>query len=44
MAMAIYLLGFNTYSGFADNAEDLGVDSTEGMLKRLYRYAKAISK
>lgn len=44
MAMAIYLLGFSTYSGFSNVAikEDNGED--ENKLKRLYEYAKRLSK
>ncbi len=40
MAMAVYMLGFNTYMGFRDKAElQFGKRDTE-MLKRIYEYAK----
>ena len=42
MAMAVYMLGFNTYMGFGDKIRgDLGEDK-DGMLKRIYEYAKRI--
>ena len=43
MAMAVYMLGFNTYSGFKDYLKDEGLKD-EAMLKRLYEYAKIIGK
>ena len=40
MAMAVYMLGFNTYMGFGDKIRgELGEDK-DGMLKRIYEYAK----
>jgi hypothetical protein len=41
MAMAVYMLGFNTYKGFDHFFEAEG-DSKESMIKRLYSYAKRI--
>jgi len=42
MAMAVYMLGFNTYMGFGDKIYgELGEDKN-GMLKRIYEYAKRI--
>lgn len=44
MAMAVYMLGFHTYMGFGDKiCDELGKDK-EGMLKRIYEYAKKIKK
>ena len=40
MAMAVYMLGFNTYSGFSDKMLQRFGEKNEGMLKRLYKYAK----
>lgn len=43
MAMAVYMLGFNTYTGFGNKTiQQIGDDNSEGMLKRLYEYAKRI--
>lgn len=44
MAMAVYMLGFSTYQGFNQciNIPDSAVN--ENLLKRLYAYAKIISK
>lgn len=40
MAMAVYMLGFNTYMGFGNEVEPvLGADK-DGMLKRIYAFAK----
>ena len=40
MAMAVYMLGFNTYKGFGDKfCNELG-NNKDGMLKRIYGYAK----
>ena len=40
MAMAVYMLGFNTYMGFGDKIRgELGEDKY-GMLKRIYEYVK----
>ena len=42
MAIAIYLLGFNSYNGFSNLIhETTGAD--ENMLKRIYAYAKGIA-
>lgn len=37
MAMAIYLLGFSSYSGFTKSQD-------ENMINRIYEYAKRINK
>lgn len=44
LAMAVYMLGFNTYMGFGDRLErQLGSGSrNDGMLKRIYEYAGKI--
>lgn len=42
MSMAIYLLGFNTYSGFSESTGFLDVKGDATRLKRLYEYAKGI--
>ena len=40
MAMAVYMLGFNTYMGFGDRIQQkLGLDNN-GILKWIYEYAK----
>ena len=42
MAMAVYMLGFNTYLGFNDTVQqELGGDK-EGMLKRIYEYVERL--
>ena len=42
MAMAVYMLGFNTYMGFSDIVQpELGTDKDE-MLKRIYEYVERI--
>lgn len=41
MAMAVYMLGFNTYNGFKNYLKDEDVQD-EAMLKRLYEYAKLV--
>lgn len=38
MAMAVYMLGFNTYKGFGDKIQDRLKADKEGMLKRIYKY------
>ena len=43
MAMAIYLLGFNTYYGFSEKASLVVDVNNESTLKRLYEYAKRLS-
>ena len=40
MAMAIYILGFNTYKGFCEKDEEPFLGDVDGMLKRVYKYAK----
>ena len=40
MAMAVYMLGFNTYSGFGNKIIQRLGGKNEGMLKRIYEYAK----
>lgn len=42
MAMAIYLLGFSTYSGFSNAASSVADGIDENTLKRIYEYAKRI--
>ena len=42
MAMAVYMLGFNTYMGFGDKIRgELGEDK-DGMLRRIYEYVKKL--
>ena len=42
MAMAVYMLGFNTYMGFENEmTQKIGREDT-GMLKRIYEYAKRL--
>lgn len=43
MAIAIYLLGFNSYNGFSKLIKD-GIDADESMMKRIYAYAKELGK
>lgn len=40
MAMAVYMLGFSTYQGFGDKLGAQIGDGGDGMLKRIYEYAK----
>ncbi len=40
MAMSIYMLGFNTYLGFCQQEKEPFVGVSDGMLKRIYEYAK----
>ncbi len=40
MAMAIYMLGFNTYMGFGKTLEKELGEVNDGMLKRIYEYAR----
>lgn len=43
MAMAIYLLGFSTYSGFSNVAGNVTTEQNQDkMLKRIYEYAKRL--
>ena len=42
MAMAVYLLGFNTYLGFEEQGREEFSGDNEAMLKRIYEYAKNI--
>lgn len=42
MAMAIYLLGFSTYTGFSKAAGNTIDDVDDNMLRRIYEYAKRI--
>lgn len=41
MAMAIYMLGFNTYNGFREFLKDESSNEND-LLKRLYMYAKSL--
>ncbi|MBO6108015.1 MAG: Eco47II family restriction endonuclease [Eubacterium sp.] len=43
MAMAVYLLGFNTYEGFSKAAGNILDEIDDNTLRRLYEYAKRIS-
>lgn len=40
MAMAVYMLGFNTYMGFANKMERQFGEKNDEMLKRIYEYVK----
>lgn len=40
MAMAVYMLGFNTYLGFCRQEIEPFVGNKDAMLKRIYEYAK----
>ena len=40
MAMAVYMLGFNTYMGFDDKIRGKLGEDKDGMLKRIYEYVK----
>ena len=41
MAMAVYMLGFNTYMGFGDKIQaEFELDDKDIILKRIYKYAK----
>jgi hypothetical protein len=43
MAVAVYMLGFNSYLGFSGLIESINVDSNakdDNYLKRIYAYAK----
>ena len=41
MAMAVYMLGFNTYMGFGDKIQaEFELDDKDVILKRIYKYAK----
>lgn len=42
MAMAVYMLGFHTYSGFAKGEKEPFIGTPEGMLKRIYEYGKCL--
>ncbi len=44
MAMAVYMLGFNTYMGFGNILERQlgGGNGNDGMLKRIYEYVKSL--
>ena len=45
MAIAVYMLGFNSYLGFSDLIEnDRGSMENENFLKRIYAYAKGINE
>lgn len=44
MAMAVYMLGFSTYQGFDQCVNFPDLTENENLLKRLYAYAKTISK
>lgn len=40
MAIAIYLLGFNSYNGFSNLIDE--AETNENRMKRIYAYAKGI--
>ncbi len=42
MAMAVYMLGFNTYTGFTNQMKLQPGESNDVMLKRIYAYAKKL--
>jgi hypothetical protein len=42
VAMAIYLLGFSTYAGFSEKAENIADSNDDSRLKRIYEYAKKL--
>lgn len=44
MAMAVYLLGFSTYSGFGKTVETVIGGEEDSGLKRIYEYAKRINE
>ncbi len=43
MAMAVYMLGFHTYLGFCQQEKEPFVGDKDGMLKRIYEYAKKLN-
>lgn len=43
MAMAIYILGFNTYIGFCQQKKEPFIGAADTMLKRIYEYAKQLN-
>lgn len=42
MAMAVYMLGFNSYLGFCKQEKEPFAGASDGMLKRIYEYAKLL--
>lgn len=44
MAMAVYMLGFNTYMGFRNTMQEHIGGVQEGMLKRIYEFAKKLEE
>lgn len=42
MAMAVYMLGFNTYMGFGEGTRHQFGEGNNEMLKRIYEYAKKL--
>ena len=42
MAMAVYMLGFNTYMGFENSIGLQQGDGNDRMLKRIYEYSKKV--
>lgn len=44
MAMAVYMLGFNTYVGFGNKLKLEAGKNEDPMLKRIYEYAKKIKE
>lgn len=44
MAMAVYMLGFNSYLGFCRQEKEPFACTSEGVLKRIYEYAKLLKQ
>ena len=44
MAMAVYMLGFHTYLGFAKEEKEPFIGTPEGMLRRIYEYGKRMTR
>lgn len=44
MAIAVYMLGFNSYLGFCRQEKEPFAGTSEGMLKRIYEYAKCLTE
>lgn len=44
MAISVYMLGFNTYLGFCQQGKEPFSEESDTMLKRIYKYAKHVTK
>lgn len=44
LAMAIYMLGFNSYLGICKQEKEPFAGVSDGMLKRVYEYAKHLKE